>query len=348
MLLLVIYLAFALGVSFCCSLCEAVLLTLTPSDAEVMIARGRRAGGVLKAMKERIDRPLAAILTLNTIANTAGAAGVGAQAAIVFGEVWLGLISGAMTLLVLVFSEIIPKTLGASWARPLAGPAVTLIAWMVRLTYPLVVLLNAISSLIRGPASESGHSREQIVVMAEMARHGGTLDQTEHRLITNMLRLNAVRVHEVMTPRTVVFMLPENATAAEAIRQPQTLQFSRIPVTGEGPDDVRGLVLKTDLLRAVAEGRPGASVGSMKRRIRAVPETAALIQVMKQFGETGQHLFLVVDEYGGTAGVISLEDLIESILGREIVDETDPAPDMRKVAEAEAERSSESMADPAI
>lgn len=332
--LLLIYLALAIGVSFLCSLTEAVLLTLTPSDAEVLDRKGKRVGKTLRKMKQEIDRPLAAILTLNTISHTVGAAGVGAQSAIVFENVPIGIVSGVLTILILVVSEIIPKTIGATYARPLVGPSIAAISGMIWLTWPIVVALNALSRLLRGSSDhESAMSRDEIEAIAAMARQGGTLRDDEHAIITNMLKLTERRVEDVMTPRTVVSMVPAEATAREAIDLPGVDRFSRLPVTGENQDDIRGVVLKQDLYKAVLRGDEGQQVETMLRGLRPVPEQASLAQVLQQFAKTGHHIFLVVDEYGGTAGVVTLEDVLEQILGAEIVDETDLVADMRQLAE---------------
>lgn len=338
MTLLFFYLGLALGVSFLCSLCEAVLLTLTVSDAEIMTKAGKRVGPTLRKMKDSIDRPLAAILTLNTVSHTVGAAGVGAQAIIVFGEASIGLVSGVLTLLILVTSEIIPKTIGANFARPLATPTTWVIRAMIWTTYPLVILLNFISKLLPGRSPHGMLAREQIEVMAEIGRTGGGLDPAESQIITNMLRLRELRVADVLTPRKVLHTLSRGTTVREAYDKHRPLRFTRIPVTGEGIDDILGFVLRQDLYRAILEGTPDKPVEELVRPMRAVPENASLLAVMQQFGSHGQHCFLVVDEYGGTAGVVSLEDVIESILGSEIVDETDPVADMRALATRRAGR----------
>ena len=337
MTLLLIYLALAIGVSFLCSMTEAVLLTLTPSDAEVFDRKGRGGGKTLRKMKQEIDRPLAAILTLNTISHTIGAAGVGAQSIVVFGEAWIGLVSAILTLLILVVSEIIPKTIGATYARALASPSIAVIVWMIWLTYPIVIALNGLSKLLRGSGNhDHGMSREQLEVMASMARQGGSLRADEHAIITNMLQLAERRVDQVMTPRTVVVMVPADAGARAALDLPGVNRFSRLPVMGDGPDDIRGVVLKQDLFGAVLDDEPGKRIDTMLRRLRPVPEQASLAQVLQQFAKTGHHIFLVVDEYGGTAGVVTLEDVLEEILGSEIVDETDLVADMRQLADDRA------------
>ncbi len=332
MTLLVLYLLLAIGVSFVCSLCEATLLSLTASDAEVLAKTGSRAGEALKRLKASIDRPLAAILTLNTISHTVGAAGVGAQSIVVFGEAWVGATSAVLTLLILFVSEIVPKTIGATYARPLATVVTWTILGMIWITYPVVVVLDWVSRLLRGSAAHGALSREQIEVIAELARGGGSIEDVESAVIRNMLGLSRTTVDEVMTPRTVLFTLSADATAAGALEEAGLLRFSRIPVTGDGPDDVLGLVLKHDIHRAVIEGAPERRIGEMLRPMKVVPEQATLLRVLEQFGQGREHIFLVVDEYGGTSGVVTLEDVFESILGDEIVDETDPAADMRVLA----------------
>ncbi len=329
--LLLIYLNLAVSVSFLCSLCEASLLTLTRADAESLARKRPRIGAKLKAMKQDIDRPLAAILTLNTISHTVGAAGVGAQATIVFGG-WVGLTSAVLTLIILVVSEIVPKTIGAVHARRVAPFCTIVVHWMILISYPIVWALELLGKLLKGRNREQSPTREEILILAEMARIGGVLDRDEQSVIANMLRLREIRAEEVMTPRTVVFMLDARSTVQEALDHHPRIQFSRIPVMGDGPDDIRGLALRTDIYEAAAAGKRDLSIESLKRDIEAVPATAKLMDVLKTFAETGHHLFLVVDEYGGTAGVIALEDVIETMLGKEIVDETDPAPDMRKLA----------------
>ncbi len=332
MTLLIFYLVLAIGVSFICSLCEAGLLTLTLADAEVMIRQGRRGGARVRRLKTSIDRPLAAILTLNTIAHTVGAAGVGAQSLSVFGEAWIGATSAVLTLLVLVISEIIPKTIGATYALPLAGLTALTIDVMIILTWPVVFVLDAMSRLIKGGHSHDGPSREQIAVMAEMARRGGVLDEAESAIVQNMLGLKETPVGDVMTPRIVVRMADVNATAQQVADLYAPFRFSRLPVSGDGPDDIRGMVLKNDVLQAIVDGKPETPITKLIRPLDTIPAVTTLFIAMERFRDSGVHLFLVVDEFGGTAGVLTLEDLLESILGTEIVDETDAVADMRTLA----------------
>lgn len=332
--LLIFYLALALGVSFLCSLVEAALLSVPLSHGAYLTSKGHRAGPALERMKKHIDRPLAAILTLNTISHTVGAAGVGAQAQAVFGDAWVAFVSAVLTLLILVLSEIIPKTLGATYARPLASATVRTVAIMTWLTYPIVVLLDVLSKMLRGAGHNGGMTREQLAIVAELARAEGALEQREAALVRNALELRDIRTHEVMTPRTVVFTVQETATADEIARETGFGRFSRIPIlAGEVP---MGLVHRYDIYEALRAGRRDQPIGEIARPLKAVPEGARLTDVMEQFGETGQHLFQVVDEYGAFEGVITLEDVLESMLGHEIVDETDYVRDMRELATSRA------------
>ncbi len=331
--LLIFYLVLAVGVSFLCSLVEASLLSVTRADASFLINQGKAVGHRLDQMKREINRPLAAILTLNTTAHTIGAAGVGAQAAELFGDKWLGLTSAVLTLLILLLSEIIPKTLGASFARPLIPFTVFAVRGMIFMTYPLLVLLNTFSRLIPGYGSGGGAehvlSREHLAAVADLAGASGTLSPEEAAIVKQTLRLRDVKVADIMTPRTAVFMLGRSVSVREALDDEDFGQFSRVPIFGESPDEILGIVLKQDVFAAALEQQDQRPMDSMLRPIHAVPENAPVMRVFEEFGRIGHHLFLVVDEYGGTAGVISLEDVIETLLGREIVDETDEVADLR-------------------
>jgi len=330
--LLLAYLALAVGVSFVCSLCEAALLSLGPADAEAMRRRGSKAGETLQKLKAQIDRPLAAILTLNTISHTIGAAGVGAQAIVVFGEAWIGATSAVLTLLILVLSEIIPKTMGASYARPLAAPTVYLVVGMIWLTWPVVVALNAISGLLQPSERDPAHSREHVAIIAELARESGALRDNESGFVTNALRLEQLRIADILTPRTVTFTLPAASTVADVLAEHPRLGFSRIPIHGTNPDDLTGVVLKHEIYEAALEGKGDTPLSDLKRELRFVPDTADALRIADEFGRVGHHLFGVVNEHGTFVGVVALEDVIESLLGTEIVDETDVVADLRDLA----------------
>jgi len=331
MLLLIVYLFLAVGVSFICSMCEAAILSIPRSYAQVLIDQGKKVGHLLKKQKEDIDRPLSAILTLNTLANVIGAGGVGAQATAIWG-VPVGAASLVLALIILLISEIIPKTIGAVHGRRLVVPIVYAVEGMIWLTWLLVWALNAVSRRLRGKQRSSGLSREGIAVIAELARTEGALIGTESEIIKNVLRLGYVKVKDVMTPRTVVFMVQKEMTAAEVASEENFRRFSRIPVYGESPDDMVGIVLKSEIYEAIQRGNPDRRVSTLLRRIHAVPETSPVLRVLEEFGRLRHHIFLAVDEFGGTAGIVTLEDCLESVIGVEIVDETDQVADMRRLA----------------
>jgi len=329
--LLILYLLLALGVSFLCSLTESGLLSLSRARVAAMARAGRPSGRILERMKDNVERPLAAILTLNTVAHTIGAAGVGAQAYVVFGSAWVAATSIVLTILILVFSEIIPKTLGVVYAGRLAPFTAYTITGMIYLSYPLVIVFQNLSRLL-GRRHEQKLTREEFAVIAELGQTEGALLEKEHRVIHNLLRLRKIRVQDVMTPRTVVFMLQKDLTVGQALDQYAPLRFARIPIYGDDSDDVVGVVLRHDLDATLREGRDQCALEEIARPIHAVPEHAPLDGVLDEFVRRRSQLFLAVDEHGGTAGIITLEDAIETLLGAEIVDETDQVTDMRELA----------------
>lgn len=331
--LLAFYLLLALGVSFLCSMTESGLLSIPRSHIVALSKMGRRSGALLQAMKENIDRPLAGILTLNTVAHTVGAAGVGAQSLLVFGNEWVAASSAILTLLILVFSEIIPKTVGVVYAGPLAPFTAYTVSGMIVLTYPLVIAFQAVSRAIAG-GHEPRLTREEFALMAEIGQTEGALHEEEYNVIHNLLGLRRVRVHQVMTPRTVSFMLPESATVAAVMDEHGPLRFARIPVYGKDKDDPTGFVLRHTVYEAYRSGEGAKKLAEIKLPLHAVPETATVHSILNQFVARSEQMFLVVDEHGGTAGLVTLEDAIETLLGKEIVDETDSVTDMRKLAGA--------------
>ncbi|MFG0315601.1 MAG: CNNM domain-containing protein [Phycisphaerales bacterium] len=332
MTLLFIYLGVALGVSFLCSMLEAVLLSISRTHIAVLVERGEAAGKRLMRMKDNLDEPLAAILTLNTFAHTLGAAGVGAQAAAIWGDKWVTVVSVVLTLLVLIFSEIIPKTIGAVHAKRLAPFTAITIVWLIRVFKVLVVACNWISRLFtRAGSHEPRVSREEVSNLARMAAEEGVIDQQEHAIVTNLVSLRDMSVREVMTPRRVVFTYPAEQTVAETLKNGPS-KFARVPLVGSSLDEPKGVIHRRELYLADAEGRGEQRLLELARPLHAVPETASVQDVLYQFLQRHDHLFLVVDEYGGSAGIITLEDTIETILGMEIVDETDEAADMQDEA----------------
>lgn len=343
MTLLLIYVGLALGVSFLCSVAEAVLLSVTTAYTRLLEQEDRPAGQRLRALKQDIDRPLSAILTLNTIAHTVGAAGAGAQAAIVFGSNMLGVFSAVLTFLILVFSEIIPKTLGAFYWRQLAPPVSLMLQWMIVLLYPLVKMSNWITKLISHRKPLRGLSREEFAVMAELGEMEGQLEDHESRILRNLLLLRETRVRDVMTPRPVVFSLPQKMTVADYIANHEDNPFSRVPVYGSDQDKVTGFVLRADLILAHGRGETGHPLEQYKRELPALVAAIDLLRAFEVMLEQSTHIMLVVDEYGGVDGIITLEDVFETLLGMEIVDEVDRTVDLQQLARKLARQRSRAM-----
>lgn len=329
--MLFVYLAIGIGASFLCSMLEAVLLSVPRSHVVVLKERGSKAGALLERMKADVDRPLAAILTLNTFAHTIGAAGVGAEAAKIWGSAWVGVVSFVVTLLILVFSEIIPKTLGAVHCRALAPFAAVTIHWLIVVLMPFVWACNGLSKLLTGRKEVAGFSREEMRSVATIAAEEGAIDDVESSLIHNMIEMTSTPVARVMTPRTVVKTLPAGATVGEVMRG-ELPPFARMPLVDKSLDDASHYVHRHDLLRAIGEGRVDETLLSMGRPMKYVPETTDVRRVMTDLMRDHAHMALVVDEHGGHEGIVTLEDCLEELLGREIVDETDGAVDMQEVA----------------
>lgn len=332
MALLIFYVMLALGVSFLCSIMEAVLLSVTPSYVAAKEQEGSATGQQLRALKDNIDRPLAAILSLNTIAHTVGAAGAGAQAAIVFENVAVGIISGILTLLILVFSEIIPKTLGALyWRRMAPGIArlLRLIEWPM---LPFIWLSRGITRLLSRGQEEASVSREELTALAELGKEEGIFEEEESRILKNLFRFGSLRVKAIMTPRIVVFALPEETTVGDVVREQEEFRYSRIPIYSNNRDDITGYVLKDDLLLQAAQGNDDTPLRELQREMLVVPDTLPLPDLFERLLDRLEHIALVVDEYGGMAGIVTMEDVVETLLGLEIVDEADSVEDMQAMA----------------
>jgi len=330
--LLVLYVALAIGVSFLCSMMEAVLLSVTPSYVAALEREGSAVGERIHQFKENIDRPLAAILSLNTIAHTVGAAGVGAQAAIVFGEAYTGIVAAVLTLLILVLSEIIPKTLGAVYWRTLTPIVVRSLTVTIIAMWPLVKLSQGITHLLSAEEDETAFSREEFTAMAELGEEEGVFEEKESRILRNLFRFNSLRVKDVMTPRTVIFNLPEETTIGDVVEEHDEFRFSRIPVYDDDPDDITGYVLKDEMLLRAAQEEFDVSLAEISRDILVVHETLPLPDLLERLLDRLEHIALVVDEYGGVAGVVTMEDVVETLLGLEIVDEADSVEDMQALA----------------
>ena len=330
--LLIFYVSLALGVSFLCSIMEAVLLSVTPSFVAQLEKKRPKLGARLKAYKDDVDRPLAAILSLNTIAHTVGAFGSGAEAAKVFQSVPGGVISGILTLLILVLSEIIPKTLGAVYWRQLSPWVVHVLRWTVLSMYPLVLLSQVLTRMLARGKKHVLVSREELTALVDLGAQEGVVREEESRILKNLFRLGRLRVRDIMTPRTVVLALPASQTAEEALAANPVIRFSRLPLYGESHDDVDGFVLKSDLLLCAADERGSTELAELRRPLEVVPESLSLRGLFDRLMDHRAHIALVVDEYGGTSGIVTMEDLVETLLGLEIVDEGDDVHDMQELA----------------
>jgi CBS domain containing-hemolysin-like protein len=331
MTVLLIYLTIAIGVSFLCSILEAVLLSITPSFVEQVSSKKPRAAKKLVKIKTQLDESLSSILILNTFAHTMGAAGVGSQAVQVFGAKWETLIAVLLTLAILYFSEIIPKTLGATFWRKLAIPSAFVISWLIKLVFPLVWIATRLTRLFSSAKGDQ-ITREEIIALASLGHKDGNLVAHENQYLSNLLKLREIKTEQVLTPRSVVHMLSENATVTESLDDEKTVQFTRMPVYGASIDDIIGLVNKRDLFQAERKGNGTSIVGSEVKPITRVSEKLPVQKLLDMFIKNREHLFLVEDEFGQTAGVVTLEDAIETLLGREIVDETDAVEDMQELA----------------
>ena len=328
--LLIVYIALAIGVSFLCSVLEAVLLSVSPAYVGTLEATNPGAAAGLKSLKADVERPLAAILSLNTVAHTIGAAGAGAEAAGYFGNDAVGIFSAVLTLGILVLSEIIPKTLGAVYWRGLAPLVARILPILIWITLPLVWLSQGITKLIARGEKEGQVSREELAALAQIGTEEGVFDETEGRILRSLFRFNKLTARDVMTPRTVVVAYPETTPLAEVAAG--DTRFSRLPVYGRDRDHVTGFVLRDDVLAAVAQGRGDQPASTVAREILTVPDSLPLPELFERLLNRREHLALVVGEYGGTSGVASVEDVIETLLDLEIQDESDVDHDMQAAA----------------
>ena len=327
------YFFLALGVSFICSTLESVILTVTHSHIGTLVKTNHRSGKLLQNLKDDINRPLAAILTLNTVAHTVGAAGVGAQALKVFGSDSVAITSVILTFCILVFSEIIPKTIGAIYWRKLAAPSAYTIRLLIFLTLPFVWLSKALSATMTPNEDELKKvSREEISAMAEMGEDEGSIDEHESDIIDNLFRLKEMNVDEILTPRSVIFALEDNQTVGQVMDEHEDINFSRIPIFHENIDEINGIVYKDTLLETMADDYFEKTMAQIADPVDWVYEEQTVEAVLNKFTKTRSHMFIVKDEFGGTTGIVTLEDCIETLLGVEIMDESDEVADMRELA----------------
>ncbi len=334
MTLLIIYLSLAILISFLCSILEAVLLSSTNSYIE-SLSKNHNDSLVnkLKGLKSNIDKPISSILTVNTFAHTMGAAGVGAQAQILFGEEWQALVAFVVTLLILYLSEIIPKTIGALYWKKLLVPSAHIISFMMTISAPFTWFSSFLTNYIsRNKKHQSNFSRDEIMAVVAMGEKEGTILSKESDLIENLLKLKNIKAKDIMTPRSVVFALPAETKVKEAIDDDRMYIHSRIPVFGETLDDVIGIVFNQKILEESNEDNDNVTLESISHEVHMVSENIPVPNLIDQFIKRKTHLFIVYDSYGQTVGVVTLEDAIETLLGVEIVDEMDEIEDMQLFA----------------
>lgn len=332
MLTLVLAVGAAVIISFLCSLAEAALYAVPWSAIEKLRSEGTRSGKLLYTMRTNVDKPIAAILTLNTVANTAGSTVAGAAFLAVYGPGHMALFATCFTILILAFGEIVPKTLGVAQSVPIARLLARPLNGVVTILSPLLWLTGLVTRLLSRPGSGPEVSEDDIRAISSLSLKAGRIKPFENSFIRNVLALDQKRVHEIMTPRTVVFSLPDDTTIEEAYKNPQIWHFSRIPVYGEDNEDIVGLVERRKLGQLYAKDKKDLALSDIMRPIHFVQETQTLDQLLREFLKARVHLFAVVDEYGGLAGVVSLEDVLEEMLGSEIMDESDNVADLRALA----------------
>ena len=331
--LLIVFVSLALVFSFLCSIAEAVLLSITPSFIEQLRASQPKRAEMLKILRQdKVDRSLAAILTVNTIAHTVGAIAAGAQATIVFGSTWIGLFSGVMTLAILFLSEIIPKTIGAIYWPSLVAVTMLFIRISIRLLYPLIWVSEGLTKLIARGRPVHLFSRDELLAMTNIGERSGEIEAHEAKIIHNLIHFSSLQATDIMTPRTVVTALHIDVSVSEASKTTLQHAFSRLPVYETDMDDVTGVVLRDEVLALEAQDKGQAPLSDLRREMKRVSAGMSLPNLLEHFLESRQHMALVVDAYGGTQGIVTLEDVIEALLGMEIMDEMDSVEDMRVLA----------------
>lgn len=332
MIVLILAIGLAVLISAFCSVSETVLYSIPWSLVEMLKRQGRGSGRLLEQLRTNIEQPITAILTLNTVANTAGAAIAGAAFAAVFGQEYLGWFAAGFTVIILIFSEILPKTLGVLYTRSLAPRLARPVQWLVVVLTPFTWVVSWLGRLMRRHRRAPAQTEDDIRAVVSLTRRAGVIRSSEERSIRNILALDTKVVSQIMTPRTVVFSLPADMTVAEARLREGPWIHTRIPVYGDDTEDIVGIVFRRQVFEALADDRDALRLADFMRPVHFVLENMSLDNLLTQFLEGRTHLFVVLDEYGGLAGVVSLEDVLEEILGREIVDEADEVADMREMA----------------
>lgn len=332
MTLLLVFLLSAMAISFLCSTLESSLLSTPISYILMREEEGYKPALLFKQYKTDTERPLAAILSLNTIANTIGAAGVGQQATLLFGSRWFGLVSAITTILILIFAEIIPKTLGTTRWKSLMGFTAKTIRVLIVLMFPFVKLIELISHLFTKKEPDATVSREEVLAIANVGEEEGVIEKDENKIIQNIIKLDNVKAEEVMTPRVVASVAPESMTLREYYDDDQYDHFSRIPVYAESPEYITGYVLRDDALENLAEDKFNMTLGEIKREMPYFSEETSVSDIWDSMLKQKSQIALIIDEYGCFQGILTMEDIIETVFGLEIIDESDEVSDMQQYA----------------
>ncbi|CAA6808702.1 MAG: protein of unknown function DUF21 [uncultured Campylobacterales bacterium] len=333
MTLLLLYLALAVGISFICSILEAVILSINISHISVIEKKHRKAGKVLKHVKVNIHYSIPAILILNTLAHTLGAAGIGAQAAAMYGNEWLFLISVILTLIILFFSEIIPKTIGAMYYKQLAIPSAYIIKVFIFVTYPLIILSGFITNIFikNSKQKEQLITREELLASTLIGEDEGIIDEKESDIIENVLKLQNFKLKDILTPRSVMFAVEEGMKLQDILKLENIYKFSRVPVYKNNIDNITGVVLVKNIFANVLNNKD-VTAFDIKNDLTKLNENIPVSKVLDMFLSKREHMALVVDSYDQTEGIVTLEDCIETMLGVEIVDESDTSENMQELA----------------
>lgn len=330
--ILLLFLLGAMAISFLCSILESVLMSTPISYITMREEEGYKPATRFMQYKEENARPLAAILALNTIANTVGAAGVGMQATEIGGSSFFGWMSAITTLLILIFSEIIPKTIGTSYYRKLMGFTTRVLRGLIVIMYPFVILIELITKLIQKDDDEASVSREEVSAMANVGEEEGVIDEDENRIIQNVIKLDGVKAYDVMTPRVVAQTASENMTLKNFYKDKDFEHYSRIPVYSESPEYITGYILRSEALECLAEDKFDMRLSEIKRDITFFNEEQSVADIWDTLLTKKEQIGLIIDEYGCFQGILTLEDIIETILGLEIIDENDEVSDMQQFA----------------
>ncbi|MBP3639969.1 MAG: DUF21 domain-containing protein [Muribaculaceae bacterium] len=332
MTLILLYLLGALGVSFLCSVLEAVLLSTPVSFISMKESQGVKAAPLLMKYKTNIDRPVAAILTLNTVAHTIGAAGVGSESVKVFGEAYFGIISAILTLLILVLSEIIPKTIGASYWRTLAMPSAKIIKALIVIAYPLVWLSELLTRCVSPKIQPLTVSREEVAAMVSVGTDEGVIEDAENKVIQSFLKLSNVKAEDIMTPYVVVSSVSTGTTMKEFYDNKALAPFSRIPVFETGREFITGYVRRANVLEMLTQDKFTVQLKDIVRPILFFMEDAKVSDIWQRMLQEKEHISVITDEYGCMRGIVTMEDVIETMLGVEIMDECDTTENLQAMA----------------